>query len=38
MLLDLPRDVFSQRGFRLRARTQQIETVTWTHNTSLVQC
>ncbi len=35
MLLDLPRDVIrSVAHFRLRAHTLQIETVTWTHNTS----
>jgi len=35
MLLDLPCDVLrSVARFRLRAHTQQIETVTWTHNTS----
>jgi len=35
MLLDLPRDVIrSEACFRLRAHTQRIETVTWTHNTS----
>ncbi len=32
---DLPRDVIcSVARFRLRAHTLQIETVTWTHNTS----
>ncbi len=36
MLLDLPRDVIrSVTRFRLRAHTLRIETVTWTHNTSL---
>ncbi len=35
MLLDLPRDVIcSVTRFRLCAHTLQIETVTWTHNTS----
>jgi len=35
MLLDLHRDVIrSVARFRLRAHTLQIETVTWTHNTS----
>jgi len=36
MLLDLPRDIIrSEARFRLRAHTLRIETVTWTHNTSL---
>jgi len=35
MFLDLPRDVIrSVARFRLRTHTLQIETVTWTHNTS----
>ncbi len=35
VLLDLPRNVFrSVAHFRLCAHTLQIETVTWTHNTS----
>ncbi len=35
MLLDLPRDgICSVARFRLCAHTLQIETVTWTHNTS----
>jgi len=35
MLLDLPREVIcSVARFRLRAHTLQIETVTWTYNTS----
>jgi len=35
MLLDLPHDVIrSVARFRLRAHTLQIETVTWTLNTS----